>query len=418
MTLNVDNVQKNINTQKREMYKAEHGDIKNIFPQFVSNSGETTSISEAMGGYFDGRIGSTMQSFETGDCWLLTGVNSLNSTKWGKEIIKNAINSDGKGGAVVTLKGAKKENKEFHITVNDVIAAKINEKYSAGDDDMLVIELAVEKYAKELITSGKLDKPEDVAITGGIGISSVELLTGSKTHKFPEKDRFMDKALEKIYDNPGDYAVYCSFIDNKDDMYNNHAYTIKKIGIDLDGNKSAILINPWDSSEEIVIPYDKFRANLKYLAVNEDPKHPDKDLKSEFEVITDTLIGYKESSLIARKITNSLHKGDDKSLQDNMNKITRDNVMPLMEKGSMKNIIKQLDDYKSGWGNGKAKKNLILPLINALAEKAELEHVDKNVIAEFLKICVNQELDAFLYTDADVITEQTKKIIKLIKEKE
>lgn len=418
MTLNVDNVQKNVKTQKREMYKAEHEKVKNIFPQFVSDSGEAEDLAETAGGYFDGKIGSTMQSFETGDCWILTGVNSLNTTKWGKYIIKNAIRPDGKGGAAVTLKGAKKENKEFHITANEILASEKNEKYSVGDDDMLAIELAVEKYAKELISTGKLDKSENDAITGGIDVSSMELLTGAKVHKFPEKDRFMDKVLDKIFDNPGDYAIYCSFIENNDDMYKNHAYTLKKIGIDLDGNKSAILINPWDSSQEIEIPYEKFRTNLKYLAVSEDPDYPDKDLKSEFEIITDTLIGYNESSLIAKKITQALLKGNDKSLQNSINLITRDNVVPLMEKCSMKNIIRQLDDYKSGWGNGKAKKDLILPIINALAEKAELENVDKNVIEEFRKICIEQELDAFLYTNADVITEQTERIINLIKEKE
>ena len=43
----------------------------------------------------------------------MTYINGLRDTKWGKNLIKNAIKSDGAGGAVITFKGAKANKKNF-----------------------------------------------------------------------------------------------------------------------------------------------------------------------------------------------------------------------------------------------------------------------------------------------------------------
>lgn len=125
-----------------------------------------------MGARFDGVIGDTMQSFSTGDCWVLAGVNSLNQTDWGQAIIKNTVKSDGQGGAIVSFKGAEGSQKEFHITVEDLRKAEQSDKYSAGDSDMTAIELAVEKYADLKVKDGNLDKTADTLLDGGIGITS------------------------------------------------------------------------------------------------------------------------------------------------------------------------------------------------------------------------------------------------------
>ena len=64
----------------------------------------------------------------------------------------------------------------------------------------------------------------------------------------------------------------------------------------------------------------------------------------------------------------------------------------------------------------KVKKNLILPIINALAEKAKEVGIDKSTIDDFKTKC-NKELDATFYTDEKVIQNEVEKIVKLIKQK-
>lgn len=74
--------------QKREQVKLLNKDISLFEPQYVSQNDNSNDIRNSIGAKFDGIIGETIQSFKTGDCWILAGVNSLNQTSWGREIIK------------------------------------------------------------------------------------------------------------------------------------------------------------------------------------------------------------------------------------------------------------------------------------------------------------------------------------------
>ena len=164
---------------------------QSVYETFVTNNPKVTqhrfqnSVWETS---INGEIENTEQG-DAGDCWLLTHINGLRDTKWGKKLIKNAIKPDGAGGAVITFKGAKGEQKEFHISVNEIIKARESGIYSSGDDDMIAMELAVEKY---LIKFGHLyeDRKQDIgtesgkAITGNglSGSEFVELLSGKQTN--------------------------------------------------------------------------------------------------------------------------------------------------------------------------------------------------------------------------------------------
>lgn len=96
-------------------------------------------------------------------------------------------------------------------------------------------------------------------------------------------------------------------------------------------------------------------------------------------------------------------------------KVTKDNVILFLD--IKPDFIQFLDEYKSGWGKGKEKKQLITPIINALAEKAKETGISNNIINEFKAKC-SKELDAIFYTDANIIQEEVRKITKLIKSKE
>lgn len=246
---------------------------------------------------FNGEIEATMQSLETGDCWLLSGVNALNTTNWGKKIIKNALRPDGEGGAIVTLKGADSKQKEYRVTIADLDKALANGKYSVGDDDMLAIEIAVEKYAKAQIAAGKLNKkPEDV-LTGSIDRNIFYLLSGTPSHDFHKNDKNMDSALDKIRLNPGKYSAYCGFKEDSEYLEKNHAYAIKEIKQDKNGNKFVLLINSQDSTDPEIVPYDEFRSNLNILFVLDDPANPDNELKSEVDILSEEIEALKKQEI-------------------------------------------------------------------------------------------------------------------------
>ena len=75
-----------------------------------------------------------------------------------------------------------------------------------------------------------------------------------------------------------------------------------------------------------------------------------------------------------------------------------------------RSIIDDLDKYKWGWGNGKAKKELIMPIITALALRAQEAGIDSK---EFKEICI-RELDATFYTKENIIKEQIKAMYERI----
>lgn len=400
-----------IMSQKREQFKLLNKDITLFEPQYVSQDENDDSISNSLGARFDGVIGVTMQSYKTGDCWLLAGVNSLNQTDWGREIIKNSLKPDAHGGVVVTLNGAKCSQKDFHITAEDLKNAQQNEKYSVGDNDMTAIELAVEKYAQLQVKEGKLDKSADKLISGGIDISVYELFTGKSPHLYIMPDSRLTDCFDKIEKNPGEYAIYCSFLKDEDSMYKDHAYTLKSIEKNENGSKNAVLLNPWDSSKTYTVPFEDFKNNLQVMLIGENPACPEENLKSGYDeqkLIT-------EARLLSSQIKTSIISDDEKALKESLKRINKDNILYLLN--FYPSVITMLDSYKSGWGNGNAKKSLIMPIINTLIEKAESKKLDASVIQNFKNVCINQELDAFLYTDAEKINSEVKKLKHLIEEK-
>ena len=114
---------------------------------------------------FNEKIEPTKQSKKQGDCWLLSDINALNQTDWGKQVIKNAIvpDKDGSNGVTVKFKGSPSPQKNFHISAEEIQKAKNSGEYSSGDDDMMAFELATEKLAVKLVKEGKAERIADFA---------------------------------------------------------------------------------------------------------------------------------------------------------------------------------------------------------------------------------------------------------------
>lgn len=82
-----------------------------------------------------------------GDCWLLSSLGSLSNSKEGQKLLKDAIQINNDGTYTVKFDGVDWEQK---ITTADLQAARNSGNYSKGDDDVLLMEVAMEKYLTQV----------------------------------------------------------------------------------------------------------------------------------------------------------------------------------------------------------------------------------------------------------------------------
>lgn len=268
-----------VNTQRTAEQTEENAD--NIKDKAQSQAND--AIDKEFNDNVNGQIEATKQG-RSGDCWLLSDINSMSQTEWGKQAISEAVKSDGAGGANVTFKGAAKgEQKSYNISAQELEDAKASGKYSSGDDDMLALELATEKYLTKYKDKYNRNNPNGV-LESMDGFSMEDLLTPNvKTHSYNYVYDSFDKPLEAVENSPSKYSVNCGFKSNQKayGMYQNHAYALTGISTDsASGKKYAEVVNPWDSSKKIRIPYDEFRKNLSVLNLTEGPGEHNKNLDS------------------------------------------------------------------------------------------------------------------------------------------
>ena len=157
----------------------------------VATSSNTTNTKKNSG--INGKIDEIVQQGATGDCWLIAGVLALNSSPTGKRIIKESIHPNTDGSVTVYFKGL---NQSYTISIEELIKYdtdnNIDDKYSNGDNDMLVLELATQKLMKDLsegkITIDKTDAGffgssynKKGEIEGGMAERIIYYLTGEKS---------------------------------------------------------------------------------------------------------------------------------------------------------------------------------------------------------------------------------------------
>lgn len=226
----------------------------------------------------DGVIGDTKQK-EIGDCWVLSGVNSMRETETGARIIKDSITQNKDGSVTVELKGL---GKEYTFSAGEVYLAEYDAadmNYAKGDKDMNLIEMAIGEYRKELLSSGDyIRNDRDLTKTVGANATKIDplnggqldeaiyFLTGVKSDFYTDEEN-IKKCIKKIAANPNkEYATQVSFLEEEKDVtggkiLTNHAYSVVKAD-----KKNVYVVNPWDSSKVITYPRDKFETNIKRLS--------------------------------------------------------------------------------------------------------------------------------------------------------
>ncbi len=278
---------------KKKVTKTQRKEFFN-FLENIQNNYETTIRNKS-----DGVIDSAPQG-GMGDCWFLTNAISLSTTEWGREAIKDAITDDKKNKRYkVNLDGV---DFETTFSYKEVEAAKKATrtkkgqtlKYSLGDVDMLLLELAAEKYIqKEMDENGLQRKKPEEPLTNGYTAGKLSLhymLTGRMGHIFmfskssteklkdtsklsewqkcswkniqdcvsnavTDKKEAMTNLLKEAAKDMDNYSIGCG----RKEMGITHEYAIKDISFNDDGSiKEVGCTNPWSPDEIKWFSFDDY----------------------------------------------------------------------------------------------------------------------------------------------------------------
>ncbi|MBD5401428.1 hypothetical protein HDR58_01320 [bacterium] len=261
----------------------------------------------------------------SGECYLNASNMALSFSDKGAVLLKKSISESPMGGYYVTLYGAKdrkgnpikyfisqkelKQAQEEYINMTSIQADGSKKtarykRYSSGDADIVLLDLAIEKYRKASkyklrYQDTKAVKGYDDYLSGGFSARTLELITGKKGYRdtyqyvenvknnnltstanakpvkgksykaYADRDKKLDLRLKNIAENQNLVISTCTFLcaDNnwgnfkKYNLYENHAYAIKSVN--LKGGYAEIS-NPHNGNGHIIkIPLTEFK---KYVA--------------------------------------------------------------------------------------------------------------------------------------------------------
>lgn len=280
----------------------------------------------------DGEFSPTKQG-KVGDCYLLSSISALASTPNGKKLLQNNIKQDKQGNYAVSLPGAKiamldfkKNGKHCYITgtytvsKQEIADAKKSGKYSSGDDTVLLIELAYEKYRAEVLKTNKANgtsgrhnfagqysgaATEGSPLDGGQNQEAYFILTGRKPNVYRAskpvknvgyeqirtknvsmsnqkiKDKDVDNNLDKMMDDPDRYASTAGFkLKMPNGKVSGHAFSIQKVTED-----KVYLVNPWDSSQVKVMTREQFKESATSLTILDTERNQQGGMKISSNII-------------------------------------------------------------------------------------------------------------------------------------
>ena len=245
-------------------------DLSDELKELVAQEGNQVN------GYIDNYVAQGI----TGDCWLITGIENLSYTEKGAKALYDSISINKNGNIDVYLKGP---NLTYTVTLDEL--KEENKHYtllSHGDDDMLVFEIAVNKFRQD-IADKKIKPDENLpfyiyyttddgynALTYGEVRQAYWLFTGIIDSQVAHKNKEdIDKLIEQYKKDQKNSLMSVSFykksktnnMDGKEiTLIPSHTYGIKDITED-----TITLINPYQNIEEFEIPIN----NLYELPVED-----------------------------------------------------------------------------------------------------------------------------------------------------
>lgn len=234
----------------------------------------------------DGKIGNTSQE-DINDCWVLAGVTSLSYSEKGQEILSKAVTHNDDGSVTVKLVGG---GKEYRFSAEEIALNQYEDgekKYSSGDTDMNILEMAFARYRKENVQNKEasiypfdrahnksIGTTETDPLNNGMTDEAVYLLTGTKAEywldpRIVNLDKKGNNLLSKFQNNPENYAAVCSFKADDESItdgtiVDKHVYTIKSVDDD-----NVYVVNPWDTSKTITYPREQFMKNVNDISMTD-----------------------------------------------------------------------------------------------------------------------------------------------------
>ena len=232
--------------------------INNIFSKKSNSESKITDFEkEYYTGSIDGEIGSFGQSKETKNCGVLSAIYALNTSDNGKQIIKNSIKNNGNGTFKVTFPGI---NQSCTISLQEIKDAKNNSKYSYGDSDVLLLELALEKLLPDYkdVISGVMN-------AFGINWDNISIEGSSILYNLYDSFKAGSFGIVFQYNHLNIQDVNGSEIE----LVSTHAYAIADLYIDPNdpANNTVTIIDPYRSDNKITINMEKFSNGLSDLSI-------------------------------------------------------------------------------------------------------------------------------------------------------
>ena len=252
----------------------------------INKAADTNTNKRTVNG-INGKIDEQVLQGNSGDCWLLVALNSLNSTDAGKKVIEDAITINDDNSVTISFKGV---GASYTLTADEIAKYdtdnNLSDSYSNGDNDVLAFELATEKLLKD-IKSGKVkvnsSNPNIKNATssienGGFPSQMIYYLTGIESQEYyntDSKGNIKDLEANEVYNilqnayksgntsltfgiyNGEHRGTLTNGTDYSLDVGNGgHALSITNITAD-----TVTFINPWDNNKEYTMTYSEF-ANL------------------------------------------------------------------------------------------------------------------------------------------------------------
>lgn len=239
----------------------------------------------------DFKIGNSKQKIENGigkdgDCWLLSGLNSLSYTDEGAEMIKNAMTIKNDGSIDIYFKGI---DKTYNVTLDEM--KEYNETRFTGDDDVMAFEIATIKFRTDLLNGNTFGNnyslnyceyaSEGKELWAGWAKTVWEMFTGLDLVSNQTNGDKLSEQLDEfennkntlmtigVSDSSNTGGVSTMYIKNSDNenikFYKNHAYAVKNV----DENE-VTLVDPINSSKEIKINKEELLKIADTLGVNTD----------------------------------------------------------------------------------------------------------------------------------------------------
>ena len=343
------------NSDKKEYKFANQTYTKNLQEGYSLNTGKVDLATLKGDININGKIEPSKQG-ELADCYFLAQINALAGTDFGKTAIKNSITDNDDGSYTVSLKGA---DKSYKISKQEILYAKTLTQdgynvYSKGDDDVLLLELAFEKYylgtqgfaddnfikesKNELIKtknqSGEIFENRTTFSYGGFGGNFerantnqdiVALLTGTNSFIGFKLDNKNPKSTEILLKekamHQNDVALTFSLGNFKkgyseknvpkkyQDIFSaNHQFSIDSVTLDENNNiKTVKIVSSWDSEMITDVPYKEFMNDL--ISKTEDNNiwisSNNKETNTNIKNLSDD-----NAKEFAEKLKTKIHSGD------------------------------------------------------------------------------------------------------------